>query len=144
MRARNIPVVFLMLAGCFPSVLADAREDLQRHLNEVVGRVRAAEDPATKRRILENEFNALSDAIGTIHESQLISEQDRKGLSTYRALINEKREELMGENGFDRVPDASLDAYSVYVLQDLEQGAQTVTISLVALLLIIIIVILLV
>ena len=47
-------------------------------------------------------------------------------------------------NGFERVPDAQLDAFSAYIVQDMEQADQKVTISVVTLLLILIIVLLVV
>ncbi len=50
----------------------------------------------------------------------------------------------MGSNGYERVADAQLNAFSDYVVQDMEQADKSITISLVAALLIVIIIILLV
>jgi hypothetical protein len=48
----------------------------------------------------------------------------------------------MGSNGYDRVADAQLNAFSDYVVQDMEQAERQITISLVSALLIVIILIL--
>jgi hypothetical protein len=53
-------------------------------------------------------------------------------------------QELAGSSGYERVSDKDLNAFSDYVVQDMEQAAEMVTISLVALLLIIILVVLIV
>ena len=50
----------------------------------------------------------------------------------------------MGSNGYERVSDAQLNAFSDYVVQNMEQADKTITISLVTALLIVIIIILLV
>ena len=59
-----------------------------------------------------------------------------------KATLLEKSEELAGTNGFDRVPDDQLNAFSTYIVQDMEQADKTISIGLVTLLLIIIIIIL--
>ena len=77
--------------------------------------------------------------------SPLISQEDRAGIDRFKATLQEKQDELAGLKGFERVPDAQLNAFSDYVVQDMEQAAdRTITISLVTALLIVILIILLV
>jgi len=74
----------------------------------------------------------------------LISKEDVEGIDRLKATLQEKQYELAGTNGYVRVPDEQLNAFSDYVVQDMEQADATITISVVAALLIIIIIILVV
>jgi hypothetical protein len=73
----------------------------------------------------------------------LIPENDRIGIDLFKATLQEKQDELAGSNGYERVPDAQLNAFSNSVVQDMEQAAEMITISVLALVLIIVSVILL-
>jgi hypothetical protein len=79
-----------------------------------------------------------------VQTSTLTSKADGVGIDRFKAALQEKQDELAGSNGYVRVSDEQLNAFSDYVVQDMEQAAETITISLVAALLIIIIIILLV
>jgi hypothetical protein len=79
-----------------------------------------------------------------VKSSPWISKDEGMGIDRYKAILQEKRDELAGVNGFTRVSDVQLNMFSDYVVQDMEQADQMVTISIVTLLLIIIIIILLV
>jgi hypothetical protein len=80
-------------------------------------------------------------ALNRVQGSPLISSEDKAGIEHYKVILKDKQDELAGLNGYQRVPDAQLDAFANYVVQDMEQASQNITISLVTLLLIIIIVI---
>ena len=84
----------------------------------------------------------MSTALDKISNSSLVSESDRAGIDRTRASLKEKKDELAGTNGFTRVPDARLNAFSDYVVQDMEQADRTITIGVVTALLIVIIIIL--
>ena len=71
-----------------------------------------------------------------------MSKGDRAGIDRLKVTLQERQNELVGTKGYDRVPDEQLNAFSDFVVQDMEQASRTITISLVTLLLIIIIVIL--
>ena len=77
-------------------------------------------------------------------KSELISKNDGVGLDRFRAALQEKQDELAGRNGYVRVPDEQLNAFSDYVVQDTEQADQVITISVVTLLLILLLVVLIV
>ena len=121
-----------------------AQGKVQNYFNDAACKVKATSDPSQKREILNNSFDNMSKALDTVRNSALVSTTDRAGIDRVTAALQEKQDELAGTNGFTRVPDAQLNAFSDYVVQDMEQADQVVTISLVVLLLIIILVVLLV
>ena len=137
---RLIVIMFVV----FYAGIAFGQDVLQKYLNETSLKVKATTDPSQKREILNESFEKMSKALDKVQSSPLVSKEDRASLDLFKATLQEKLEELTGLNGYERVSDEQLDAFSDYVVQDMEQADRTVTISLVTLLLIIIIVILLV
>ncbi|MEO8166662.1 MAG: hypothetical protein ABI623_00355 [bacterium] len=123
---------------------AGGKEDLQKYFNDAATRVKATSDPSEKREILSTSFEKMSKALDVARNSSMVSEEEKAGIDLFRTSIVEKQHELIGQNGFDRVPDAKLDAFADYAVQDTEQAAEYVTISVVTLLLIIILIILIV
>jgi hypothetical protein len=123
---------------------AYAQDKLQNYFSDAACKVKMTSDPSEKREVLNKSFENMATALNKVQSSPLISKDDKAGIDHYKAILRDKQDELAGVNGYERVPDAQLNAFASYVVQDMEQAAQTVTISLVTLLLIIIIVILLV
>jgi hypothetical protein len=123
------------------SGIANAQDRVKDHFNETALQVQAAEDPIEKREILSKSLADMTQAIEIAKSSPLISDEDDGPLTRLQSVLRERSDELAGTNGFDRVADEDLNAFSMYVVQDMEQ-AQTVTISVITLLLIIIIIIL--
>jgi len=124
--------------------VALGQDKVHSYLNETAFKVKATESPVQKREILSKNLGAMIKAIDTVKSAPLTSEQDDINLDRIKATLQEKSDELAGTNGFDRVPDDQLNAFSTYIVQDMEQADKSVTISLVAALLIVIIIILLV
>jgi hypothetical protein len=122
---------------------AGGKEQLQKYFNDVAIKVKATDNASEKREILNGSFNTMSKALDRIESSGLISKDDRVGIDRFKATLQEKQDELAGSNGYVRVSDEQLNAFSNYVVQDMEQADQYITISVVVLLLIIIILILL-
>jgi hypothetical protein len=85
----------------------------------------------------------MSEALDKVQNSFLVSKEDQDGINTLKATLKENQDELAGINGFERVPDSQLNNFSSYVVQNMEQADETVTISVVALVLIILLVVLL-
>ena len=133
----TVTMIVLVLAGN-----AMGQDNLQKYFNGAAVKVKATANPEQKREILNNSLQAMSTALDRVESSGLISKDDRAGIDRFKASLQEKQDELMGRNGYERVPDTQLNAFSNYVVQDMEQAEKMVTISLVALLLIVIIVIL--
>ena len=136
---RFMVIMFVMVyAG-----IALGQDGLQKYFNGAALKVKATADPAQKREILNNSFEKMSKALDKVQGSPLVSKDDRAGLELFKATLQEKQDELTGLNGYERVSDEQLNAFSDYVVQDMEQADRSITISLVAALLIIIIIILL-
>ena len=112
------------------------------HFNDTALKVMATESPTLKREILGKSLSDMTRAIDAAKSTSLTSPQDDMKLDRVRASLQEKSDELAGTNGFDPVPDDQLNAFATYVVQDMEQAEQTITMSLVVALLIVIIILL--
>jgi hypothetical protein len=121
---------------------AEGKEGLQKFFNDAATKVKATNNPVEKRTILNESFQTMTKALNIVQNSPLISKDDRASLERFKATLQEKQDELAGNNGYVRVADGQLNAFSNYVVQDMEQADQTVTISVVTLLLIIILIVL--
>lgn len=138
-------IVGVLIVSCFfvSAAQAQATEDIKSYFSETTTRVKAESDPEQKREMLENSLQRMSIALDKIESSGLVSEEDLTSLEGFKTALQEKQDELAGVNGFDPVPNAQLNSFADYVVQDMEQAQRTITISVVTALLILIIVILL-
>jgi len=143
MKARTVLGALVMMFVLVQTGNAGAKNGIQKYFNDTACKVKATTDPIQKREILDKSLQTMSKALDKVQSLPLISKEDRAGIDRFKAALQEKQDELTGINGYERVSDAQLNAFSDYVVQDMEQAAQTVTISLVSVLLIIIILILL-
>jgi hypothetical protein len=132
--------VLIMFVLVIP-INAGGKGELQKHFSDVANKVKATENVAEKRAILENSFKDMSEALTKVQNSFLISKEDKAGISGLKSILKENQDELAGINGYERVPDSQLNNFSNYVVQNLAQADQMITISLVAALLIILLVI---
>ncbi len=119
-----------------------ARDRVHEYFNETALRVKAADGAEQKREILTENLDAMTKALDMVQRAPLTSDRDIAELDRIKATLQERSDELAGADGFDRVSDGELDAFSTFIVQDMEQADQKITISVVTLLLIIIIVIL--
>jgi len=122
--------------------MALGQDKVHNYFNDTSIKVKATESPAQKREILSKNLDDMIKALDMVEGGALTSEQDDLKLDHVKMTLQEKRDELAGVNGFDRVPDDQLNAFSTYIVQDMEQADRTITISVVVALLIIIIIIL--
>lgn len=118
-------------------------ETFKKSFNETVQEVQNTEDAIEKRVVLNESFSKMIAAIERIESKGNISEEESAQLESYKSEIQEKKSELNGTDGFDRVLDKDLNNFSDYSQQYFEQADRTVTIGLTAALLIILILILL-
>jgi septal ring factor EnvC (AmiA/AmiB activator) len=142
MVKRTALLVVVMMCVLVSAGLAAGQDNVQKYFNDAAREVKAAADPSQKRAILDNKIEDMSKALGTVRNSRLVSQADREGLDRLNASLQEKRDELAGTNGYARVADDQLNAFSDYVVQDMEQADRTITIGVVTALLIVIIIIL--
>jgi hypothetical protein len=125
-------------------VNAGGKGDLQKYFSNTAAKVKATENPAEKRQILNESFQNMSNALDKVQNFWLISDNDRADLAHLKAIVQDKQDELSGINGYEKVSDSQLNNFSNYVVQSMEQADTTITISLVAALLIVILIVLLV
>lgn len=123
---------------------AGGKEEFQKYFSDAATKVKATAGPAEKRAILSESFQTMSEALDMVQSFPSVSKDDGVGIDRFKATLREKQDELAGSNGYVRVPDEELNAFSDYVVQDMEQADQVITISLVTLLLIIIAILLIV
>ncbi|MEX2399183.1 MAG: hypothetical protein WD423_00325 [Rhodothermales bacterium] len=116
--------------------------DIQEYFNDTAISVKATDDPAQKRDLVDNSLRRMSEALDRIDRAGLVSADNRAGVDRLATSVQDKRDELAGRNGYNGVPDAQLNAFADYVVQDMEQADRTITISLVTALLLVIILIL--
>lgn len=120
----------------------NAETIFKKHINKMVESVEKSKTADAKREVLNESFDDLIDAIEKVETMKTVPQKDKDGLVTFKADIQEKKDELNGLNGFNAVPSNNLNNFAHFVQQDLEQ-ADTVTIGVTTLLLIILILILL-
>ena len=144
MTARMVFGSFVMMLVLTLPATAGGKGELQKYFNDAAINVKATDNPSEKRRILNESLQTMSKALDMVQMSPSISKDEEAGLNRFKGMLREKQDELEGINGFVRVPDGQLNAFSDYIVQDMEQADEVVTISVVTLLLIIIIIILLV
>jgi hypothetical protein len=119
------------------------QDKFKAYTNDVVQKVKAAETAGEKRAVLNESFDKMLTALDKVESMMSLTEEEAAFVDATRERYQGYRNELNGENGFERVADSELNNFANYVQQDIEQADRTVTISLTSLLLIIIIVILL-
>ena len=144
MTTRIVLGSFVMMLLLALPAHAGGKGDLQQYFSDAANKVKATVNASEKRTILNESFQTMSKALNMVQSSTSISKDDNVGIDLFITALQEKQDELAGTNGYVRVPDEQLNAFSNYVVQDMEQADQIVTISLVSLLLIIILIVLLV
>jgi hypothetical protein len=117
-------------------------EQLKQHIHDAVEKVKAAPTAAEKRSILDDELRAMTTALSRARQMTDRS-SERESIDALRARVQEKLDELHGQNGYTAVPDEELDTIADYVQQDFEQADRVVTISVTTALLIVLILLLL-
>jgi hypothetical protein len=140
MKSRiALAIIFMMFILSIP-INAGGKEELQKYFNDVANKVKSTENPSEKREILNESFNKMVKTLNIVQGFPLISENDRMSIDRYKSKLIEKQDELAGRNGFTRVSDRQINAFSDYVVQDTEQAEVVITISLLAVVLIVLLV----
>lgn len=112
----------LLPARAHAGPAATLEERYHRALSEVSQEVKAAEDPAEKRRILQRFLDHMQDGLGEAGKLPGLSDPDRNSLHTVLGKYYAYEAELKGDGGYRAVPDADLDAFAGYIRQDMEQA----------------------
>ena len=123
---------------------ASGKDEIRKYFNNAATKVKATENPVEKRAILDKSFERMTLALEMVQQSPMTSGNDLAGIDHIKSMIREKQNEMAGVDGYERVPDMQLNLFADYVVQDMEQADQIISVSLVTLLLILLIVVLLV
>ena len=129
--------LFAILNFSAQAFAGNVRDELKNYFNDIAVKVRSTEDAHQKREILNNSFKKILTALDEVEQTPM-SEKDIQSIKSFREQLNQKYNELNGLNGFTRVSDKNLNNFAQYSVQDLEQSAEYVTISILTLVLIII------
>jgi hypothetical protein len=140
MKTRIALGSFVIMSLLALPAFAGGQGDLQRYLNDAATKAKAAASPVEKRQILETSFHTILRALDATKSMPFISKDDVAGINRVTAALQEKQDELAGRNGYVRVSDTQLNAFSNYVVQDVEQADGVITISLLTLVLIILLI----
>ena len=140
-RLLGVAVVILALVQL---ANASPKDDIKTFFSDTACRVKAEGDNDAKRAVLCTSLDNMSRVLERVESLGLVAPEDRAGFDLFQTSLQAKQDELAGTNGYEGVADAQINAFSDYVVQDMEQAADSVHISLVAALLIIIILILVV
>jgi hypothetical protein len=143
MKARNALVSLVMILLLVLPAHALGKGEVQQYFKDTAQKVKATDVATEKRAILNGSLGTMSRVLDILQQSPSLSSTDAVGIERLKTTLRDKQNELVGANGFAPVPDAKLNAFADYVVQDLEQADQVITISLVTLLVGIIILILL-
>ena len=142
MKSRITLASIVMMCVLALPAFAGGKGELQGYFNDAATKAKAAVNASEKRQILNESFHTISTALDIVKSLPLVSNDDVAGIERLKATLQEKQDELAGTNGYARVPDEQLNAFSDFVVQDMEQADQVITISLVTLLLIVILIVL--
>ena len=125
------------------NVGTDKLEDqLKNYMNEITLKVKSTDDPEQKRAILNETLLKIVDSIEIVEELHTTPERERLTIAQFKRDIQDKYDELNGLNGFERVADEDLDVFTDYVMQDLEQARNYITMGLGLFILLIILILL--
>ena len=120
------------------------RKKLKQHVRSMVQEVKAAPTAEQKRALLNEKLRGMIDALDRAEAIANLSPNDQDGIDALRTRLQEKLDELHGQNGYEAVPASQLNSFADYVQQDFEQADRTLTISLTTALLVLILIVLLV
>ena len=125
------------------SVGTEKLEDqLKVYMNDITLKVKSTDDPEQKRAVLNETLLKIVDAVETVEELPTITDKERPLIAQFKGDIQDKYDELNGLKGFERVADEDLDTFTDYVMQDLEQARNYITLGLGAFIIIILLIIL--
>ena len=146
-KARVLIAVLLLVAVALP-LAADTdttrwENRLKTLYNDIVLEVKAAEDPAEKRALLNSTLDKTLRAVDRVEALARLSDGQAEAMAQYRAAVQEKHDELNGLDGFPAVADVDLNGFADYMVQDLEQARSTIVMSGAALIILILILIIL-
>src|SRR5699024_2053765 len=74
----------------------DALDVFKSYVNSMVQKVKKADDPSQKRKILNTSFDKMTTAFDKAQNFRVVSEKDKKAINSFKADIQQKKNELNG------------------------------------------------
>lgn len=145
MKKLIISFLFLLFTATVVPLQAqssNAHDKLKSEINNMVESVEEAETAVEKREILNTSFDKLITTFNRVQSMDRVPEADKEALADFKNSIQEKKNELNGTNGYEKVPDSELNDFAQFVQQDFEQADRFITISVTTALLIVLILLL--
>lgn len=145
MKRLALSFLLLLFTATFLTLQAqstDAHDKLKAEINKMVENVEDAETAVEKREILNTSFDNLIAAFDRVQSMERVPESDKEALAGFKNTIQEKKNELNGNDGYEKVPDSELNDFAQFAQQDIEQADRIITISVTTALLIILILLL--
>ncbi|MBN2731504.1 MAG: hypothetical protein JXR26_03645 [Balneolaceae bacterium] len=94
----------------------------KKYINHVVQKVKETNEPAQKRKLLNENFDKLISATEKAQRLNLGNDHKSALLQHFKQDLANKKNNLNGTNGFERVSANQLDLFADYVQQDFEQA----------------------
>jgi hypothetical protein len=144
-KMKILCIIFLLSVVVQPLMAmnsADLENKFKDYMNEIRLKVKTVDDPAEKRALLDMTLQKILTALDTVSALESLSDKDRAAIAVIRNNFQNKRDELNGKNGFEKVRDTDLDRFADYMLQDIEQARQIISMSVAAFIIIILLIIL--
>lgn len=146
MKRFILSFLLILISAAFLNVQAqstDAHDKLKTEINKMVENVENAETATEKREILNKTFDNLITTFDRVQSLERVPESDKKALADFKNSIQDKKDELNGTEGYEKIPDHELNDFAQFVQQDFEQADRFITISVTTALLIVLILLLL-
>ncbi|MCC5914201.1 MAG: hypothetical protein JJU46_07470 [Balneolaceae bacterium] len=147
MKSLNLLVSTIILAFAFQFQVnaqsVNLSETLKEHFNETVQAVKATDNAEEQRILLNDSFERMIEAVDRIEKAAEWDQDEKDQLYSLKGSIQDRMNELNGEDGYDEVVDEDLLDFSDYSQQMMEQANRNITLSLTTALLIVIILLLL-
>lgn len=146
MKKFTLAFLLFFLAAIYMPLqaqISDPHNNLKDQINKMVENVEEAEKSTEKRKILNLSIDKLITSFDKVQSMERVPESDKQALAGFTTNLQERKDELNGTNGYEKVPDAQLDDFAQFVQQDIEQADRFITISVTTALLVVLILLLL-
>ena len=77
---------------------ANGKDELQKYFSETAKKVKATENTVEKRKILDESFQKMFNALNVVQNSVFVSEDDRLGIDKFKSTKKKKKDEKIQKN----------------------------------------------
>jgi hypothetical protein len=106
---------------------ASSKTEIIEYFRDTAVRVHSTTESPSKRAIMHQSLQTISRAFRKLESLPLLSQGNRVDVGRLRISLEAKKDELMGIEGYERIPDAQLDAFSQLVAQDIDKAVGSAT-----------------